>query len=689
MNKKIFLPFVALGAMAALTGCDENAWNDKLDGFDATFRPTEVKTIEYTLTDADYGTIASNSTNKEIAEKAGDAQALSALSGNKYFTEKITADIYAPAFLASKYYTLTDGSSVRLTYRKAVGLPEQVTEAAGALSATVGSDFYKASVWESDENYIDAFAPEKPAARYLASYLKEALPDAEEGQYAVVSYKEASQNPIFGNVGGGEEPGGFEMSDVIVDIQADDDVDINGVVAGVCGCGFVLTDLSGSIFVYCGNDFNRSLYPIGTQMNLVGSATSFKGNLQIAAGSTITVMGTQEYDFPAPVVFDGAALDAALTRPADQLAVYGKISGKVANNGKNINIIVDGASTAQGSVYYATDTEKELLADGASAEIVGWFISISGSRYCNFIIDKLTVTPAAKSARHSVSLRAAAVQVPTVDKYAIYKFDGSKWSVPADFSVLQPSDYAAMGQSGNSLAAPATYLPVYLKNSLPYAQKDDVRYVVYNNSSNKLACDYYIFNGSEWTANNGVETETSQFVKADGKWMFDPNVTITLAYGKGISASAVFYQACVDWVYENKCVPLGDTSIKSGKFWVTSYGNNDYYCGASSYQNNVDLRASSARNQYSAAFEGMTNKEVVHFIENNFTNEVVPAVLSQFYPDAKPLPGFQVLYTLNFYAYTGAKTYPCQAVYEVTGVGEFKCIKSEWLIGMEPDPDNF
>lgn len=59
-------------------------------------------------------------------------QALAALSGNKYFTDKITAAEYVPAFLAatSPYMVYTDGSSIRLTYNVSVGLPEEVTESA-------------------------------------------------------------------------------------------------------------------------------------------------------------------------------------------------------------------------------------------------------------------------------------------------------------------------------------------------------------------------------------------------------------------------------------------------------------------------------------------------------------------------------------------------------------------------------
>ncbi len=686
MKKTIYLPLLAIGAMAALTGCDENAWNDHLDGFDSTFAPTEVKTIEYTLTDADYAAIASNKQNKALAEQNDASQALAALSGNKYFTEKITAAEYVPAFLGSTapYMMYTDGSSIRLTYNISVGLPEGVTESAGAWNLSVSEEFYKTAVWESDENYIVGFAPEKPASRYLPAAIQASIgADAQEGKYAIISYLEAEQNPIFGNVGGGDEPpSGFQMSDVLGDIAAGDGATVDGVVGGACGAGFVLTDLSGSIFVYMGGGYDPTTYPVGTQLHLEGEATSFKGNLQIAQGAMIDKVGTQEYTFPAATVYDGAALDAALTRPADQLAIYASISGKVVVSGNNINIEVAGAETAKGSIYYATDAQREKLTDGTYVEVTGWFISISGSRYCNFVVDHLNFLTNAPAKAGS---RGLAAPVSTVEKNAVYRYDGSRWVVPENFVILNPADYTAMGLNG-SLSQPDAYLPTFLKLKYPYAKADDVKYVLYYNSG--YACAEYNFNGSEWIRFNGVETETSQFVRAGGKWMFDPNVTINLPYGKGQTASAPFYQACVDWVYENKCVPLGDTSIKSGKFWVTSYGNNDYYCGTSSYQNNVDLRAASARAQYSAGWEGYTDEEIVATMEERCDREVFPAVLSQFYPDAKPIDGLQVVYTINFYAYAltpagNYRTLPCVAKYEVTGVGQFTYLESQWLIGIE------
>lgn len=690
MKKTIYLPLLALGVSAMLTGCDENAWNDHLDGFDDSFNPSQVEAISYTLTDADYGTIASNKTNKALAEKNEAAQALAALSGNKYFTEKITAADYVPAFLASTspFMMFTDGSSIQLTYREAVGLPEEVTESAGATRLTVNEDFYMYNVWESDENYIPAFAPEKLPGRYLPNFISQEITDPVEGQYAVVSYNLASQNPIFGNVGGGDQPAEFVMTDVLASVAPDDAVSVDGVVGGVCGAGFVLTDKSGSLFVYMGGGYDPATYPVGTQMHLEGTATSFKDNLQIAAGAEIAVKGTQEYTFPTPVVYDGAALDAVLTRPANVPAVYGRISGTVAVSGNNINIVVDGAETAKGSIYYASDAQKAELTDGRNVTVTGWLISISGGRYVNFVVDQLDFS--ANAPRKAVASRTVAAPVPSVTMNAVYRYDGSRWIVPAYFTVLNPSDYGLMGMTADNINVTTIKqnLPTYLKQHNPYAKNEDALFVLYLNGDGDYVCSNYVYDGSEWVLNDGITTKTSQFVLSGGKWMYDPNVTINLPYGKGQAYSSAFYQACVDWVYENKCVPLGDTSIKSGKFWVTSYGNNDYYCGTSSYQSNVDLRAGSARAQYAEGWEGYTDEEIIATEQERCEKEVFPAVLSQFYPDAEPVEGFSVIYTINFYAYAQLpsgkyKTLPCWVKYELTAKGHFEYKESEWLIGFD------
>ena len=168
--------------------------------------------------------------------------------------------------------------------------------------------------------------------------------------------------------------------------------------------------------------------------------------------------------------------------------------------------------------------------------------------------------------------------------------------------------------------------------------------------------------------------------------MFDPNVTITLPAGKGQEMSTLYFQACVDWVFENICKPLGDTSIKSGKFYVSSYGNNEYYSGTSAYQGNVDLRASSARAQYPAEYESMTDEAIIELERTRFMTEVMPGALAAIHPDAAPIEGLDVLYTVNFYTYMEDRsTKTCQAIFKVAGPGKFAPVSCNWNVD---DPAN-
>lgn len=676
MKTKIYIPLAALCGIAMMTGCDENAWNDHLDGFDSNFNPTQVETINYTLSDDDYAAIASNSTNKKIAEAAGNSKALSALSGNRYFTDKITAEQYVPAFLAStssKFYTLSNGSAIKVTYNMAVGQPEEVTEAAAATQLKVRDDFYKANVWESDENYISAFAPDKPASKFLPKFLLEQLPDAQEGDYAVVSYAQADQNPIFGNVGGGDAP--FEMSNVLSNVTKEQEISVNGVVTGTCGAGYVISDKAGAILVYMGGGFDAGTYPIGTQLNVAGTVDAFNNGLQLTSSATVKKLGSEEYKFPAPKVMDGAALDALKADPKNRLAIYASVSGEM-SVGKYTNLIVPGAKNTKISPYYVSADQKKLLTDKAKVTLTGWIVSCNSSGICNFVVNDIKIDgAAATTAAGTLSL---AAEVPTTSLNAVYRFDGTKWSVPSDMVVLNPGDYTAMGQSHPNLTEPDNYLPAYCRQKFPYAAAKDSKFIVYNfynGSATVLACANYTFTGTEWVKNDGIVTQTSQFVRSNGTWKFDPSVTVNLPLSGTFATN--FYQACVNWVFENKCVPLGDTSIKSGKFWVTKYGNNEYYSGASAFKNDVDLRPGAATTQYAAGWAGKTDEEIVAGLKHNFAYEVCPAVLAEYYPDATPISGLEVLYTVNFFGFDGS-TFPCQIVYVVTGPAKFEVKSQNW-----------
>lgn len=169
----------------------------------------------------------------------------------------------------------------------------------------------------------------------------------------------------------------------------------------------------------------------------------------------------------------------------------------------------------------------------------------------------------------------------------------------------------------------------------------------------------------------GLVEKSEQFVRSKNQWSFDPSVVLVLPAGKNMEPSATFFQACVDWVYENVDKPLGSTSITSGAYYVTSYGNNDYYSGASAYQGNLDWRVSAARKQYADAFAGMSDDEVTALLQER-TGEVFAAVLPQFYPDLEPLEGIDVTATVQCTVYTGTSTvynFVCKVVEK--GVFEF------------------
>lgn len=668
MKSNIFTLGAATIALAALSSCGENYWNDhELDGFKVP-GITDVKTVDYTLTAADYATLASNSTNKALA---GDAlaQQLKAVGTQGYFTERIQAREYVPALLSDPsfpYFTLTDGSAIKLTYRTSTGLPEDVSLAAAAETYVVTDEDYQA-VWESSTDYVDAFAPSKAASKFIPSMLAKAYPDAAEGTLVVANYRQAAVDPVF--TAAPEPPAGYEMSETIGDCAEGEVIDITGYVTGVCASGFIAADASGSIFVYMGSSFDASAYNPGDQVTISGEIGSYNRGMQVVGSSAdIEVTGKGEYTYPAPVDYTGAALDAALAREGAELAIYGTMTGTVKVSGKNINIIVAGAETAQGGIYYATDAQKALLADGTDVTVTGYFIAIAGGRYCNFVA--VDIKPATRAAASR-----AAVEIAAEDANAMYRYSGGKWTAATGFTVLAHADYQAMGQRYDNLSndGPELLLPKYCNVNFPYAAEGDTRYVVYNyyaSSATTRRCAYMLFNGTGWVIDNGVIDETSQFVRTGGKWIYDPNVTITLPAGKGQELSTLYYQTCVDWVAANIDKPTGAT-------YVTSYGNNEYYSGTSAYQGNVDLRASSARAQYAAGYEGMTDDEVVATMKKRFAEEVMPAALATIHPDAAPIPGVDVVYTINFSVYTGT-TAAYVIRYRVTAPATFEFIDCTW-----------
>ena len=416
---------------------------------------------------------------------------------------------------------------------------------------------------------------------------------------------------------------------------------------------------------------------MGDQVDVTGEVSAYNKGFQITGTTaTVTVTGNQAYSYPSAKVLDGKACDALLGITDNQLAVFAQFTGKVTISGNFYNFTIDGAETAIGSLYQATDEQKALFENDKTYTVTGYFTSISGGKYVNFVPTAAVEAKATKSRR---ALRAATA-VTSKSVSAVYAFDGNNWKANTSINLLQAADYTAMGMKYFNLEKPDEYLPTYLKVNFPYAKAGDTKLVAYKyyaSSKTSLVCDQYTFNGSLWQKTNGVTEESAQFVRTNGKWMYDPNVEITLPGGKGVEISTKYYQACVDWVYEHIDKPLGSTGLKDGNFYISKYGNNEYYCGTSAYQGNVDLRPAKAKEQYPAGYEGMTDEQIETLMMDRFCKEVLPGALTTLHADAAPVAGLEVVYTINFAVYNNATTNHTVR-YKVTAPGTFEFIDCTW-----------
>lgn len=163
---------MALASMMA--GCSENAWNDHLDGFDGNFNYTEKITVSYTLTNNDYETIGKALAKVAVTDE--EKAAAKAIEANHYFDQSspYPAQVAIPYLLddtSSDFYIYTNGSVVELSFRQADAVPDEIAKISSANTYTIVSPVKVSEI------------PSLLEARY---------PDAEEGQFAIVSYIDES-----------------------------------------------------------------------------------------------------------------------------------------------------------------------------------------------------------------------------------------------------------------------------------------------------------------------------------------------------------------------------------------------------------------------------------------------------------------------------------------------------------------
>ena len=204
MTMKKILFFLATVLMFA--SCENFYIDQNLGGSD--YNPTDVRTIDYTLTDADYKAIVSNKSNIAIAEATLVADSLGVVDSTEYnaffqiandlaFNKIAVADVYVPAFLGSKFPQLSKGSLFNITYKTCEGAPAYLSTFAATTKYTLSTADYDA-IWGEGKTGTYYLTPA------TITQLTSVLPtEAEEGAILAVVYDYKDSEPSFG---GGEEP---------------------------------------------------------------------------------------------------------------------------------------------------------------------------------------------------------------------------------------------------------------------------------------------------------------------------------------------------------------------------------------------------------------------------------------------------------------------------------------------------
>ena len=177
----------------------------------------------------------------------------------------------------------------------------------------------------------------------------------------------------------------FQMTSVLGSAALGETYNVGGIVTAVCTRGIVVTDNSGSLFVYSAS-FPYTDYAIGDQVSFTGTVGEYGTGLQFdGAAVEIVKWDNVAYTYPAPTTIDWAS---AVARSASERAYYTTMEGTLSISDKYYNVEL-GIENVQGSIYYATDEVKAKMANGQNVKLKGYFISVSSGKYANLIVTEV------------------------------------------------------------------------------------------------------------------------------------------------------------------------------------------------------------------------------------------------------------------------------------------------------------
>lgn len=355
------ITFLSVALMAA--SCTENSWNNTfLDGFDGDVDYSgKTVNMQYTMTKTNYETLGRKLYN--AAQTQDQMNAANSIRNNHYFDQDgiYPYQVAVPEFLndpLSAFYALNNNSTVEVTL-EAAEVPDSVMAITNAKTMTV---------------------PEGTAVNTIPSKLASTYPNAQEGDYAIVTVGDDS----------GSSSSDWTVAEALSQIASGytGNATVKGIISSISDIDtgtygnatyFIKDDLNDteSLEVYRGYYLEGAKFTstdqlqVGATVVVSGSLVNYNGTFEFTSGSKIL-----SYEAPAT---KSRSTRAALTSNIKDLTANSTLTATAivtAQSGRGV-ILTDNA----GSIfYYNNNVDLDTYTIGTVVNVSGT-VSVYGTGF--------------------------------------------------------------------------------------------------------------------------------------------------------------------------------------------------------------------------------------------------------------------------------------------------------------------
>lgn len=588
--------------------------------------------ISYTLVSADYANASKLALKDALTHD--DSTLAKAIKTQLAFNERFAGKDYIPGLLIMNFPALSKGSTANIQYDVQNNTPANILDL--YTNNIISQQEYKDSVWKSSTLFVKTFTPSTIGR--MPQVLLKKFEGASTNSYRLVEYNYSEVEPT---------------TDAAEFKYFDDDFETHTASLPIGENGWTQKDtVAGSVKgkYYC-KKFNNNQYA-----QITSNSTGEKNEVfLITKEIDLTTANSPVFTFDVNVGYWNATCLKVL--------ISSNYSGDLNEIGNatwadiTSNFILPETPTS-GYGTFANAGQADLTTfKGQKVRIA--FLYEGDSR--STTSPKITTTYQIDNVKVSEIKTSLVLNESNIKKYwKVYKFNGTNWiSAENNYVALQADDYSLMGKTYISSNESDAYIVPFLKLKYPFALEGDAKIVSFRSASDQtkaLTLEYKYSNGN-WSKNTYRVTKNDQFLNDGTKWFYDPTVYFT-----PVSAD---YQLLVDWVYQNLKREYG-----------SSFGNDEFYYGASAYYSNWDLRLSKRTQFNIPGFETGTEAEQIALTWQRLEEGAAKLLLLKFPNAISEVSGFPVYYWIYLPVYKNDLTkFTYVGIFQLQS-GEFKRVIS-------------